>query len=86
MIEFNRYFYALTAIAVVGGIALFVPEAIATQGVALDPWFPNGYVGDILAWVVLFVDMLIVGFTVYHLGFKRYVQHQRVNREKVGTR
>jgi hypothetical protein len=85
LIEFNRYFYVLTAIAIVGGIALFVPEAIALEGVALDPWFPTGYVGDILAWLLLVVDIFIVGFIVYHLGFKRYVQHQRVNREMSST-
>jgi hypothetical protein len=72
--KFNRYFYALVLMAIVGGISLFVPEALALQAVALDSWFPTGYVGDVLAWALLFVDICIIGFIGYRLGFKRYVQ------------
>jgi hypothetical protein len=69
--KFNRYVYVLALIAIVGGIALFIPEALITQPVALE--LPAGYVGDILAWALLLFDMWIVGLIAYELGFKRYV-------------
>ncbi len=73
MTRFNRYFYVLTLIAIVGGIALFVPEAIALEAYALDPWFPTGYLGDIFAWCLLVVDVLIFGGIAYGIGFKRFL-------------
>jgi hypothetical protein len=80
MIKLNKYFCVLTLIAIVGGIALFVPEALALQAVALDPWFPNGYLGDIFAWGLLVVDALIVGYIAYGIGFKRHLH--TINREE----
>jgi hypothetical protein len=85
MTRFNKHFYALASIAIVGGIALFIPEALALQALALDPWFPTGYVGDVLAWLLLVVDVLIVGFLLYHLAFRRYVQSWRVDTQKTRT-
>jgi hypothetical protein len=70
--RFNRRVYVLVLIAIVGGIVLFIPEALILQPVALE--LPAGYVGDILAWALLLVDMCVVGFVAYVFAFKRYVQ------------
>ncbi len=74
MIRFNNYLGVLVLVAIVGGIALFVPEALALRTVALDPWFPTGYVGDVLVWLLLVVDFLAVGYTAYRLGSKLQLQ------------
>jgi hypothetical protein len=75
--KFNKYIYVLALIAIVGGIALFIVEALMLQPVAIG--LPGGYVGDIWAWALLIVDMWIVGYVAYRLGFKRYVLRPKVN-------